>query len=111
MSPIWDADEEQCGSLVKLILEAFFSNFQNICDGHHAKEVLHVMQVIGLGICICQLHIDSQLTKRFGSHSNKANKVVMFSSTIQDFDDFGKVGQIFSLDAWVCQKKAKWIQD
>src|SRR6202044_1490569 len=83
----------------------FFSDFQNIRDVRHAKEVLHVVQAIGLGIRICQLRIDSRLTKRFASHLKEANKVVMLSSTIRDFDDFGEVGRIFSLDVRVCQRK------
>src|ERR1700733_9171777 len=49
--------------------------------------------------------IDSRLTKRFASHLKEADKVVMLSSAIRDFDDFGKVGRIFSLDVRVCQRK------
>jgi len=35
MCPVGNAAEEQLGSLIKLILEAFLSNNQYVCDVHH----------------------------------------------------------------------------
>ena len=40
------------------LLEAFLSDFQNILTFAMAKEVAHVMQTIGLGIRMRQLHIN-----------------------------------------------------
>jgi hypothetical protein len=62
------------------------------------------MQRVGLGIRIRQLRIDSRFSKRFASHLKEANKVVVFASMVRYFDDFGKVGRIFSLDVRVCKK-------
>jgi hypothetical protein len=62
------------------------------------------MQVIGLGIRMRQLRIDCWLKKRFASHLKEANEVLIIASMIRNFDDFGKVGQIFSLGIRVCKK-------
>jgi hypothetical protein len=91
-----------CG--LALTWETFLSDFQNIRGVRHAKEVLRVMQAIGLGIHMRQLRIDSRFPKRFASHFKEANEVVMFASMTRDFDDFSKVGRIFSLDIRVCKK-------
>ena len=57
------------------------------------------MQAIGLGIRTHQLRIDSRFLKRFARRMKEANEVVVFASMIRDFDDFGRVGWIFGLDA------------
>jgi hypothetical protein len=85
-----------CG--LALARETFLSDFQNIRGVRHAKEVLRVMQAIGLGIRMRQLRIDSRFPKRFASYFREANEVVMFASVIGYFNDFGKVDWIFSLD-------------
>ena len=61
------------------------------------------MQTISLGVSVYQFRIDFRLPKRFTSHSEEANEVVMLAGVTGYFDDFSEVGWIFSLDIGVCK--------
>ena len=42
-SPVGNAGEEQLGSLIELVLETLLSNFQDVCNVRHAREIFHIM--------------------------------------------------------------------
>ena len=81
-----------------MVLEALLSNFQNISDVGHGREVFNVMKKVGLSICIREFCVDLRFAECLASHLEEANKIIMLSSVIRDFDDLSEIGGILSLD-------------
>jgi len=97
-SPVRDTGEKQFGGLIELVLEALLSDFQNVRDVRHTKEVLHIVQTVSLGICVRQLRVNLGLPKRFTGHLKEANKVIMFASMTGYLNNFAEVRWILSFD-------------
>jgi hypothetical protein len=70
------------------------THFQNTMSALLAcsftKGILHIMQMIGLGIRVCQLRINFRLAKGFASHLEATNEDIMLASMTRNFDDLAK---------------------
>lgn len=102
--PVGNAREKQLRSLVKLVLEALLSDFENIRDVGHAQEILHVVQAIRLGVCVRKLGIDLGLAEVFTGHLKEADEIVVLAGAVCNLDELGVVGGILRLDVGVYDK-------
>lgn len=80
--PIRNAGEQEFRGLIQLILETFLSNFQDVSHIGHAKEVLHVVKSVSLGISIGQFGVDLGFTERLASHLEEADQVIVLACAI-----------------------------
>ena len=84
--------------MVKLIIEALLADVKDISDVGEAKEVLHIVQAIRLGVRVRQLRVDLWLTKCLPSHLQVPDEIILFASAVGNFDHFSIVRRILSLD-------------
>ena len=96
--PVQDAGIEQLCSLIQFILKTLLSHFEYICNVRHVQKILHVVEAVGLHICIRQLSVDLRLTESLAGHLEEADKIVVLASMVRDLNDFREVRWILCLD-------------
>ena len=84
--------------MVQFVLEAFFSDLEDVCNIRKIEEILHVVQAVRFGIRVCEFSVDLRFTETLASHLEEPHQVVVLASVIGDLDNLCKVRGIFSFD-------------
>ena len=104
-SPVRDTREQKLGGLVELVVEALFTDIQNIRNIGHGQEVLHIVQSIGLGISMRKFSVDLWFPQALPGHLEEANKVVVLVGASCQFNDLRVVRRVLCLDVRVYERR------
>lgn len=76
--------------LVEHVRETLLSDLEDVGDVGHTREILHVVQTVGLRVCVCKFSVKLGLAERLAGHLEVPDKIVVLAGVVCDLDNFGK---------------------